>query len=697
MISSGQAVHEVFGSNRFSSTGCSDGKGDDEADPTLLPLLLESQDASLDQKSDGPIVPYPIHPILEGQGQFTQGSVVSPRVSGDRDRNGRLRHGLGRSLRAHQSPGLVVEPSTSVSHKLQGVVGGSSNSEVVTGSCTESVCVGENRQHSHQTIHSKSGWYRFPGSLRTYSTASRVVPGARYQVDRRVHSRSSEYSSGSFVQENVGSDGVVPEAIHSQSVISPLQGTTNRSLRISAECQTSSVLQLAPRSQCSHSGRLVNVLESRDSLCLSTDCAPSQGTAQGPAGSSSIHDSNRSSLARSTLVSSTVRFIDRASSPAPFNARPSDSGTGQGQACEPGTLVPGSMACKRRALVAQGLSEQVARTILAARAVSTYKSYESGWKHYSKWCKRRSVNPFTSSVEVILRYLQFCLRTLGLSHSSIRNRVYAIALYHVSFPLDKLSRHPWVKDFVRGAKRLCPTLKDSHPVWDLQFVLESLQQAPFEPLSSRSLAWLTWKTAFLVAVTTAKRVGELKALSASDRYLQITPRGVRMQLNPVFIPKVNSVANRDADIFLEPFCTRASCPPGCTLYCICPCRAILKYVLVTKAFRKTDQFFVCYGDGPTKGQAASKATISRWVRRCISEAYLTRNRNPPKGLKAHQCRGIAATWAQFNNTSLNDILRSATWASSCTFATFYQLNLASNPSTASFGTNVLRTALDRRP
>ena len=73
-----------------------------------------------------------------------------------------------------------------------------------------------------------------------------------------------------------------------------------------------------------------------------------------------------------------------------------------------------------------------------------------------------------------------------------------------------------------------------------------------------------------------------------------------MQLNPVFIPKVNSVANRDADIFLEPFCPRASSPPGCTLYCICPCRAILKYILVTKAFRKTDQFFVCYGDGPTK-------------------------------------------------------------------------------------------------
>ena len=59
-----------------------------------------------------------------------------------------------------------------------------------------------------------------------------------------------------------------------------------------------------------------------------------------------------------------------------------------------------------------------------------------------------------------------------------------------------------------------------------------------------------------------------------------------MQLNLVFIPKVNSVANRDVHIFLEPFCPRASFPAGCTLHCFCPCRAILKYVSVTKAFAR---------------------------------------------------------------------------------------------------------------
>ena len=150
----------------------------------------------------------------------------------------------------------------------------------------------------------------------------------------------------------------------------------------------------------------------------------------------------------------------------------------------------------------------------------------------------------------------------------------------MSFPSGQI--FSWVKDFVRGAKRLCLTIKDNHLVWDLQFILESLQQAPFKPLSSTSLAWLLGKQLFLSQLPQLGELVNSRLFSVSDRYLQITPRGVRMQLNLVFIPKVNSVANRDGHIFLEPFCPRASSPAGCTLHFICPCRAILKYVSVTK-------------------------------------------------------------------------------------------------------------------
>jgi hypothetical protein len=49
--------------------------------------------------------------------------------------------------------------------------------------------------------------------------------------------------------------------------------------------------------------------------------------------------------------------------------------------------------------------------------------------------------------------------------------------------------------------------------WDLDAVLAALAKPPFEPLESASLKLLYIQVAFLVAITSMKRVGELHALS----------------------------------------------------------------------------------------------------------------------------------------------------------------------------------------
>ena len=54
-------------------------------------------------------------------------------------------------------------------------------------------------------------------------------------------------------------------------------------------------------------------------------------------------------------------------------------------------------------------------------------------------------------------------------------------------------------------------VRSSVPNWSLNKVLEYLKKA--EPLENLSLRKLTCKTLFLVALATAKRVGELQALS----------------------------------------------------------------------------------------------------------------------------------------------------------------------------------------
>ena len=76
------------------------------------------------------------------------------------------------------------------------------------------------------------------------------------------------------------------------------------------------------------------------------------------------------------------------------------------------------------------------------------------------------------------------------------------------------------------------------PAWDLSKVLTYLVSPAFEPLSQASFRALTMKTLFLLALATAKRVGELQALSsvvtfvAGDACLSYIPQFVAHPFHP---------------------------------------------------------------------------------------------------------------------------------------------------------------------
>ena len=75
--------------------------------------------------------------------------------------------------------------------------------------------------------------------------------------------------------------------------------------------------------------------------------------------------------------------------------------------------------------------------------------------------------------------------------------------------------------------------------WDLPLVLEALVTEPFEPLELSSLKTLSLKTALLLALTLAKRVCELTALSVHPGCLLIQGdrSGATLRPNPSFVPK----------------------------------------------------------------------------------------------------------------------------------------------------------------
>ena len=59
----------------------------------------------------------------------------------------------------------------------------------------------------------------------------------------------------------------------------------------------------------------------------------------------------------------------------------------------------------------------------------------------------------------------------------------------------------------------CPQREVQPPDWNLSFVLRCLSRPPLEPLKLAFDKHLTWKTSFLLAPASAKKVSELYDLS----------------------------------------------------------------------------------------------------------------------------------------------------------------------------------------
>lgn len=322
-------------------------------------------------------------------------------------------------------------------------------------------------------------------------------------------------------------------------------------------------------------------------------------------------------------------------------------------------------------------------TLQAARAPSTRALYAGRWDRFCKWCAETEWDPVSCGTQGVLQFLQSLLDR-GLTESTLRGYVAAISDRHIPIHGGTMGSQPLIGQFLKGARRLRPSRSLMVPSWDLQLVLRALAESPFEPLSSLKLELLSLKTAFLLAMSSAKRVSELHALSVHPSCLRLAEEGSAISLlpNPAFLPKVLPRSLVVRPLVLEPFHP----PPhdsveAAQLHLLCPVRALRLYIARTGPIRQTDQLFICYG-GTRPGQALSKQRLARWVVQAIALAYDSAGVPPPRGVVAHSTRGMATSWALFKGAPLEDICAAAGWASSGTFARFYRLNVNSSVASA---------------
>ncbi|XP_016097960.1 NACHT, LRR and PYD domains-containing protein 12-like [Sinocyclocheilus grahami] len=198
--------------------------------------------------------------------------------------------------------------------------------------------------------------------------------------------------------------------------------------------------------------------------------------------------------------------------------------------------------------------------------------------------------PSTSCpVSDVLRFLQHKLNN-GSLPSMLKVYVAAIASFRSPVDGQSIGKHALVVRFLKAAP--------SVPPWDSALFLKALSLPPFEPLDSVAMRDLSLKTALLIALASAKCIGDLYALSVDEYYISFGPGDCSVTLRPKagYVPKSLSTHFKAQGISLpalsaEPLASRDAKAQSV----ICPDRDLRIYIDHLAAFRQADQLLVCYG------------------------------------------------------------------------------------------------------
>ena len=235
------------------------------------------------------------------------------------------------------------------------------------------------------------------------------------------------------------------------------------------------------------------------------------------------------------------------------------------------------------------------------------------------------------------------------------------AVFH--FKLLEGSSAPVLKDLIRSFKVEAPPCLVRPPAWDLTVVLLFLNSSTFEPLPHCSLWNLTKMMLFLVSLATAKRVGELQAVSWCVSF--VGPNAC-LSYVPEFVARTESSSNPLPRSFLVKSLADFAAGLEDELL-LCPVRALRVYLRRTGFLSPPPRrLFV---SPRFLSRSISKNGISFSMREVIHESGASRVDGGP--VRAHSVRSVSTSAAFHRNWSVSRVLGAATWKTNPVFAAFY--------------------------
>ena len=481
-----------------------------------------------------------------------------------------------------------------------------------------------------------------------------------------VHSGVSQHQSGSsqLAQpgDRIGMDATPGGGPRS----SPPVAGDRRPVRDLTDSKAPSVLCSSVGTQSSRGRCIPPALGQPSGICLSSHSHHKESSSQTESLSQLRSDSNRPLLASKGMVSrsagTSIRHSNRTtqmSRSAATTAFPSVSRKSPYASSD-------CVATLKRFASQAGFSETVAGQLALCRRKSTRLNYQARWGKFRKWCRvfhHRSSEP---TIPKIAEFLTFLFKTEKAAVSTIKG--YRAMLSSVfKFCLPEISSSPILKDLVRSFEISAPRPLHHTPPWDLDKVLEYLSGPPFEPLAEASFRNKTRKALFLLAMATAKRIGELQALSFSvvsigeTIWFSIMTRFFWQ--NKISVKPTSQVSHSPVSGRLCRRPTRTGSLPSSS-YLLSQKGCSLCWVYSNPRYSSPPS-------NPTRHM--SKNTMSFFLRQWITESGAMSSSVPQR---THDIQGIATSLNYYSILSISAIKEAVTWKSNRVFAMRYLTDMS---------------------
>ena len=318
--------------------------------------------------------------------------------------------------------------------------------------------------------------------------------------------------------------GMGPKELSREQSVCSLGTAYDRSFCDSGEQESNAVLFMDSIPTCICAGCPIGCMGEHVCICIPSDSTYSQSTLSHE--TVPVYCNTDSTLlASSAVVSNISQSADSKACQTSMQSGSSVSESGGGVTSRTRDVELDGMDVVDRHLSTKGFSSKTRQLLSASWRKGTKRDYNCKFRQFGSWCDSQKVDPLSPSLVDCAHFVTFLFEK-GLKYKTItgyRSMLSSILPRVEGFPIGQ---HPHIIRLLKGIFNERPPLKKLVPEWDLCLVLGCLRKPPFEPLKDASLKHVTWKTCFLVAITTLRRCSDLQSLQLGEETVNVQRKGV---------------------------------------------------------------------------------------------------------------------------------------------------------------------------